>query len=629
MTDPASIGLLRQHLRDRDAENAYALGLELLAVEPANEFASYAAAWGAAKTGKPAEIPRLIDAAVAANPENFNYRSLRGQAYIELECFIEALVDFEIMARLRPELPRVWKGLRQIYAALQLQQRLPRNLTIVAAEMADAYRARQWPRCGELVAELRTLEPLIARYWELRVDDFRVCLSNSIDEWQLFHEQCRSAVVADGENPGPVMPVLARRELPAKALLSIIDHLIKAGDLPGVLAQVRNLRAWYDKPCPLTAVPGICGLLIRDQRYADCVAFLDELDTDLSENDKATFRLRAFPYRWVCCEAPPTEDRLAVAEGAANPLSAELMVALQRAFDAGSPQALVTSACGSCWDAIAASGGMVLLDLRYSIRQTETMRSLILDALIRKAPFSLIRIGDGDCYGFRPDETDVLSSTMANYWWGKAATAPVRARLVAGFLETLRDADVIGLPGPIRLARDLNACNGAALTALREGGYRTLYTAVQELLARGELRPAWWVDEYCNFILADRDWLGVLMDAATVVVIVSCFEIPKGHLFDQPKVRPVLIPPHARVTAVATQKFNGTTLPEVLDDVQREVAGLAGPGVLLLVSAGFGGKSLVNCGRQRGAVAIDFGSGIDLLLGHMTRAVDCIPSYRL
>jgi hypothetical protein len=112
------------------------------------------------------------------------------------------------------------------------------------------------------------------------------------------------------------------------------------------------------------------------------------------------------------------------------------------------------------------------------------------------------------------------------------------------------------------------------------------------------------------------------MQAATSVVIVTCFGIPKGHIFDHPKVVLVPMPPHRRVKDICRNDFNGAILPEMLDDLKKQLEPQLAPGVLLLVSAGFGGKSLLAYGKEKGAVAIDFGAGMDALLGHQTRALE-------
>lgn len=618
MIDPAVI-LLRQHLRDRDAEKAYSLGLALLAREPDREFLSYATAWGAAKTGRPAEVPALITPAIAANPENFNYRSLRGQAYLELQRFEDALTDFETMARLRPESPSIWNNLRRITTALNVGYSLPRNLTVVVAEIADAYRIRQWPRCGELLGELRELDPLVAEYWELVIMDYRLQLREPLASWRAFHLRAGATVEADRAGSSPSMAVLVRRDLPAKALLGAIDHLIKKGDLPGALADLRNLETLYGQICPLVHVPGICGLFIRLGRFADCLVFLDELESATPDGEaKATFRLRVFPYRQICRAPLPGDQE-------SNPLSDATMIELCRAFIPGSRQAKVASACQDFRVAMLASDARVLADLRFDAGQVATLRSRIVAAVRQRTPLALLRIGDADCYGFRADGIESFSDRFSSYWWGKTVSAPVRRRLAAEFQQAVKGADVIGFPGPLRLARDLSVTNDN-VRPWREARYLTLYESMQDLLARGELRPGvWWADEFCNFALADPDWLAGLMAAAAAVVIVSCFEIPRGHLFDQPKVHWIAVPPHARIAGLATRQFGDATLPDRLDEVQREVTRVAEPGVLLLVSAGFGGKSLIDRGRQRGAVAIDFGSAIDLLLGHVTRAVDILP----
>ncbi|MGH8595412.1 MAG: tetratricopeptide repeat protein, partial [Gammaproteobacteria bacterium] len=420
MIDPSVIRQLKQHLRNRDAEKAYSLGLTLLAREPDGEFLSYATAWGAARTGRPAEVPALITPAIAANPENFNYRSLRGQAYLELARFNDALADFETMARLRPESPSAWNNLRRIAVALNLNYPLPRNLTMVIADTADAYGDRQWPRCGELLGELRELDPLVAEYWELLIADYRLQLRDPLASWRTFHLRARATVEADRAESSQSMTVLVRRDLPAKALFGAIKQLIKQGDLSEVLAELRNLEKLYGQICPLLHVPGICGLFIRHQSFAECLEFLDELESATPAGEaKATFGLRVFPYRQICRTPLP-------GDGKSNPLSDSTMTELCRAFIPGSRQARAACACEEFSAAIQASDARVLADVRFDAGQVHTLRTRIVDAVVQRTALALLRIGDADCYGFRDDGIESFSDRFSGYWWGKIVSAPVR-----------------------------------------------------------------------------------------------------------------------------------------------------------------------------------------------------------
>jgi tetratricopeptide (TPR) repeat protein len=621
------IRALKELVKQQDAAAVYSRGLALGTEFPQHEYLSYATAWAAARLGKNQECLELLAPALALKPEQFAYLSLRANACLALQRYAEAQADFLKLSALKPEVPSLWKTLLRIRKESGLNVELPRNLVIVADEMAQAYRTRKWEQCTALLAELQALEPLTWHYWKLLTDDFLSRLMQPVSAWKEFYEFA-AARLSDMDEP--VSP-LVDRNIPYLAFCNYFSALIKIGEADIVIAAMRQFAALFQRPCPARYGPAVCALLIREKRYAECLEIDAAIEAGLSdEAARKEYRLQAYPSKWACrraqAEAAGESD-----PASSNALSDSLFDELQAAVSRDTPPGRVLELAFQCWDAIRALDGMRLLDLRFDQRQLAILKARIQAALEQRQPLSLLRLGDGEAYGFGtgPDSpcADAMSDiveTVETVWWGRRLPAEVRNALADGFQASLASADVIGLPGALRLTRDLPLAQEAPRPeSLLECKYRVLFEGINGLLERRVFNTATsWVDEFCNLMLADHTYLAGLIERARAVVVVGCFDIPTGHLFDHAKIVQVPVPPVSKMKALGTRQFGAAILPEVIDEVRASVLCHAAPGVLILISAGFAGKTLLGSARAAGAVAIDFGSALDALMGYQTRSLE-------
>lgn len=598
--------LLKKYAKSKDALNIYPLGIELFAKNPNNKFISYITAWAALKIGKFEEVPGLIHFAIKSESTNIGYLAVRGNAYLESGKFSDALRDFTEITRLRPDFPSGWIGMLKMPA--DLIPPLPRNITVVTFEVRKAYSTRKWEECNHLLAELKQLDPHVAKYWQLMVDDFLMRMKDPIQEWAAFLEECKAI----------------KHPLTFDTFCNMFNHFVKFGDLKSVIANLPAFRTVYQKLCPMWMIPGVCALFIREKHFGQCLEFLNEIDTGTpKDNAWITFKLKTLIYSLICREGLKSDVKTKELS-MANPLSENLLNEMIKLHYKGSAPANILDDLAHCWKLIKSSSNKLLLDLRYNNEQTIKLQTIILDAIKNKKPFSLLRLGDGDSYGFSETLPEIYSKEISlnteNMWWGKTIDPSTKHKLIDGFLDSLKSADMIGFPGSIRLARDLVVKRNANLSPL-ETKHKTLFTGVKNLLKENQLtQDCWWIDEFCNFSLADDAYLSELIQNATSVVLVTCFKIPEGHFFNQPKVVEVLIPPHTKVASVCSNEFGDRILPEIIEDIKAKTLAHLKPGSLLLVSAGFAGKCLIDLGKKSGAVAIDFGSAMDAALGHKTRS---------
>ncbi|NQY67828.1 MAG: hypothetical protein HRT72_08920 [Flavobacteriales bacterium] len=118
------------------------------------------------------------------------------------------------------------------------------------------------------------------------------------------------------------------------------------------------------------------------------------------------------------------------------------------------------------------------------------------------------------------------------------------------------------------------------------------------------------------------DFINSVIEKAANVLIVTCFNIPKGNILEHSKVSTMIIPPVRRVANYDGVPSNEKILPEIMEDLEKEMCADLLPGSVVLVCAGFAGKFLLKAAKDRGAVAIDFGSSVDHLLGLKTRNLE-------
>lgn len=599
-----------------DAAKAYALGSDLLKRDSSNEFASYASAWGAWRLKKYEEAIRLIQLAIDINPNNFNYFYIRAESNLRLRNFEQAVKDFQKVILLRPNHSPTWKHLVKLRSDVGMNIILPRNLVVVSFEIGQAYSSRQWTAYETLLEEVKKINPLHGRYWELVRYEFYTKLPDPPRDWEVLHKECLAA---------------GDKALGYSAFCNMFNCLVKEGDHQQAFPQLPKFQALYTKACPVVYAPGVCALMMREHQFQQCLSFLDEsIQNQNDEESKQTYELKTYQYRMMCEQALNMVQKPSDAFQTSNPLSDGLMEKMLESHHEKSSAGIIVNACAECWQSIRNSTKNLLLDLRYNNQQVTALQSKISSAVENKTGLSLLRLGDSDSYGFAnhfPNHYSVeLAKNTENMWWGKHIDAPLKQKLVNGFFNAIESADIIGFPGSIRLARDLKVDPSAKLSVLQMK-YQTLFQGIKNFLDEGRIQQdKWWVDEYCNFSLADEGFLTKLIEKAPSVVLVTCFKIPSNHFLDHPKVKQVSIPPHTRVSAVCEAQNNTAIFPELLDEKKKEVLQHLSPGSLLLVSAGFAGKSLIDLGKKAGAVAIDFGSAMDGLVGHKTRSSELYNS---
>lgn len=463
-----------------------------------------------------------------------------------------------------------------------------------------AYSRRHWTRFDALLQDDALPEPIALLWRTMRADYFQQ-LESPVEAWRATAD----TLVAQGH----FLSYLAHQ--------NFLSALVTKGLLTDFNAHFPRQHQEFRRGLPLNLVPSVGALYLRAEDPHGWLGFLKWMRATVPAGQRKVLELKAYAYvRWAHEAAGMTHPYLE------QPLVNGMGDWLAQQVEPESPAAQVLDAHNRCWAAIRTTDSELLLEVRYRPEEAESLRGRVLGALQRREPLMFLRMGDGEAYAFSNEATEAVPGfreDLEQLWWGKALPVSLRESVAHAVRVTLQDADIIGLPSMPRLAQVLHAFNPGDLSPASRKQLG-LFEGVEEAVHQGGLACMCWVDEYANYAFVNPEVLQSLMAAATNTVVVGCFEIPRGHFLQAPHVHHVPIPPVQKVAKAHGVVATDRVLPEVLDDLQAELAPLLRPGTLCLLAAGFAGKPLLQLAKSRGAVALDLGSGLDHLLGHRTRS---------
>jgi hypothetical protein len=255
-----------------------------------------------------------------------------------------------------------------------------------------------------------------------------------------------------------------------------------------------------------------------------------------------------------------------------------------------------------------------------------------------REPFSVIRIGDGEAnilasgdYGGTPALNrqavrEILAMQEDRFELDEFWTGWLRELM----LGAIAQADVVGVLGVGRLTRGRDPAKRAAgfaqaLPAKVRGtsGQWRAREFMLQLARRGALRGKTIASAHLYFGILD-DLAGILAHAERTILVTRSSEVHRAMQRRYPQLR---------IDRVAVGIRPGLTrdrpdfLLETLGALPQELRGC-----LCLVGAGIWAEPYCAWIRQRGGVAIDVGSGFDLLEGRATRPAHAgikLDTYKL
>lgn len=465
-------------------------------------------------------------------------------------------------------------------------------------QLAAFYKNREWDDFDRVLSKINA-SSIVRNYWAAMRSAYFMQLIDPVSKWQDIHDRCRKQ----------------HHFLSQLSFRNYVSALIETGDLIKLEALLKKHIKEYTVRGILLYLQGICALYIHKKKYVECIEFLSMAEKlPMSYSIRYRFRLKAYPYQ-IMCKAKVDGRTLN-----GNEITQGLIAEMQPIYKPGSPAKAVLDACLASWETIDRSDAKQLTDLRYNELQLRSLRSMVKQAIVDKEPLALLRLGDGESYGFAssdPNHADEIISAMEDFWWDNQLPKDLRDSITKEFLDTVRSADIIGLPYTIRLSQTLYKLEPGSLS-FSDIRQLVLFKGVKDAVENG-LACSMWTDEYCNYAFVDTELMRELIDLSGNVVLVTCFNIPRKHVFDSEKVTVIHAPPVKKVAYLDNTTDNSKSLPEVIHDLKMQVAPHLKPGTIALISAGFAGKPLLKQAKDAGAVAIDYGSSIDHMLGYRTR----------
>lgn len=278
-----------------------------------------------------------------------------------------------------------------------------------------------------------------------------------------------------------------------------------------------------------------------------------------------------------------------------------------------------------------ASAPMALFDTDISAAQCRKFVALVLDGLAGGNGFSFIRVGDGEssCLSYEPHLADFVQADAADReraWWGTELDASERLKISRQIASAIWNADCVGIPTVSRILRDIKLSENDQLEGGRPG--RGLRSVVHTFENMDRFRPRYSTSQRFTSCHVHQDLLRwdiypELFDRSGEIVLISCHPGLPDVLERRYGARiaaSIIVPPrHASIPLLRERPATSAPLPVVIEDVSEQLGELP-RNRLVLVGAGYLGKSLVDLAKNRGGVALDLGSVFDHWVGINTRS---------
>ena len=282
-------------------------------------------------------------------------------------------------------------------------------------------------------------------------------------------------------------------------------------------------------------------------------------------------------------------------------------------------------------NALAVSAPTSLFDTDISPAQCRKFVEVVVESLTAGNGFSFIRVGDGEssCLAYESHLSKFAQPDTADRertWWGAELDEPERTKISHQIQSAIWNADCIGIPTVSRILRDINLGDSDQLEGGRTGrGLRSILHTFENM---ERFRPRHSQSQQFTSCHVHQDLMRwhiypELFERSGEIVLISCHPgLPDAleRQFGARIAASIIIPPrHASIPLLREKPVPSAALPMVIEDVSHQLGELP-RNRLVLVGAGYLGKSLVDLAKKRGGVALDLGSVFDHWVGINTRS---------
>lgn len=256
------------------------------------------------------------------------------------------------------------------------------------------------------------------------------------------------------------------------------------------------------------------------------------------------------------------------------------------------------------------------IDVERDASQRSEVLNLIRQKLANKVGFSFVRLSDGEGVIFREHSrffTHQDSQNRQRHWWGQEIPAGTLDGLITDLQESVREADMLGIPSVYRFLRDHSHRTKSLSQTIQGRGLLSVLQGVPHYDDGKKL----YTDDKANIVLFnDLEIIRQLSGLANRLVVVSSGSRESVHKVfgDCPGMLHIPVPTHNKTRSNPKYQHEGRSLPFVYQEIDRHLASVVSPGDLVLVGAGVAGKVFVGTARRQGCVGLDIGSAMDQLL---------------
>lgn len=255
----------------------------------------------------------------------------------------------------------------------------------------------------------------------------------------------------------------------------------------------------------------------------------------------------------------------------------------------------------------------------------EALGDRILSAVTRGAPFSFIRLGDGEGSHFKLDILDEAKychlyksnrQLFRNIWFnGRVGRVNEFDMLHEDIYSSMKNADILGIPYESWIRHEYSIGSANGISSL---------TNIVRFLADNPIRPdIEFCDQNVHFLLAHLPFFDRLFKMEKQFEVISCHRDIGEHIakrFNLRNVRIHKIPSEGAYTNMigdgADERFH---YPDVFMQIRESIQSRSCAGRVFIVSAGYLGKIYCNDVKIAGGVALDLGSIADGWMGVNTR----------
>lgn len=265
---------------------------------------------------------------------------------------------------------------------------------------------------------------------------------------------------------------------------------------------------------------------------------------------------------------------------------------------------------------------MAWMDCRNDPAQRDAFLADIEAHLRRKAPYSLIRLGDGESYAWKEKISVAHAERREQVWWGAAIAPGRRAQIADAMRQAIASANRLGIPSLFRFTRDTHPDLGSYTQHVSIVGLIHVLEGLHALPAAERL----YTEERIHQLCFDVPTIARLAAHAEKLVIVSSLTKAsietrlRAHIGTAP-LEVIEVPTHTKTRGNAMFVQAEQALPYVYEQIEAQVAAASAPGALVLVASGSIGKIFCAAAQAGGGVALDVGAMIDYWVGLKTRSI--------